>query len=117
MKKLTLCLGALSLLLILSSCTRAPEEKIVTVDKVIKPTIAVAPMPRPLKLKEADILVVTETNFEEVVQKIKEQTGGVFVLYALDPQSFENLALNFEELKRYIEQQKEIILYYEKAIE
>jgi hypothetical protein len=29
---------------------------------------------------------------------------------------YENLALNLADLRRYIEQQKEIIVYYEKAI-
>ena len=29
---------------------------------------------------------------------------------------YENLALNIGDLKRYIGQQKEIILYYEKAV-
>ena len=30
--------------------------------------------------------------------------------------SFENLAINMEQIKRYIEQQNEVILYYEKAV-
>ena len=30
--------------------------------------------------------------------------------------SFESLALNFEEIKRFIEEQNQIILYYEKAV-
>jgi len=29
---------------------------------------------------------------------------------------YENLALNIADLKRYLEQQNEIILYYEKAL-
>jgi len=29
---------------------------------------------------------------------------------------YENLALNIGDLKRYINQQKEIIIYYEKAV-
>jgi len=38
------------------------------------------------------------------------------VVYALDPKSFESLAINMEEIKLYIEQQNKIILYYEKAV-
>ena len=30
---------------------------------------------------------------------------------------YETLALNMAEIKRYIQQQKEIIIYYEKAVE
>ena len=30
--------------------------------------------------------------------------------------SFESLALNFEQIKRFIEEQNQIIIYYEKAV-
>ena len=43
-------------------------------------------------------------------------SSGYFVVYGLDPQSFKNLATSFEEIKRYIQQQNEVILYYEKAV-
>ena len=45
-----------------------------------------------------------------------KEKKGYFVIYGLDPQSFKNLAVSLEQIKRYIEQQKEIILYYEKAV-
>ena len=51
----------------------------------------------------------------EVIKKVKAGMGE-FVIYGLDPASFKNLALNFEQIKRYIEQQKEVILYYEEAV-
>ena len=38
------------------------------------------------------------------------------MVYGLDLKSFENLAINMEQIKRYIEQQNEVILYYEKAV-
>ena len=41
---------------------------------------------------------------------------GSFVVYALDPKSFEALAINMEQIKLYIESQNKIILYYEKAV-
>jgi len=34
----------------------------------------------------------------------------------LSMQDYENLALNISELRRYINQQKNIIIYYEKAV-
>ena len=113
MKKLLTCLTVSTLLL--SSCSWKPEKEIVTVEKVITPTIAVAQKPKAIKMLDAKIIVITENNLQEVVKKVK--TGmGEFVIYGLDPLSFKNLALNFEQIKRYIEQQKEVILYYEKAV-
>tara|TARA_B110000977_G_scaffold199766_1_gene288138 strand:- start:809 stop:955 length:147 start_codon:yes stop_codon:yes gene_type:complete len=35
---------------------------------------------------------------------------------ALSVKDYENLALNVAELRRFINQQKEIIIYYEKAM-
>ena len=36
---------------------------------------------------------------------------------AISVKDYENLAKNFAELRRYIEQQKPTILYYEKAVQ
>ena len=113
MKKLLTCLAVSTLLL--SSCSWKPEKEIVTVEKVITPTIAVAQKPKAIKMLDAKIIVITEKNLPEVVKKVKAGIGE-FVIYGLDPVSFKNLALNFEQIKRYIEQQKQIILYYEKAV-
>ena len=113
MKKLLICLTAS--ILLLSSCSWKPEKEIVTVEKVIAPTIAIAQKPRAVKMLDANIIVITEKNLPEVIKKVKAGMGE-FVIYGLDPASFKNLALNFEQIKRYIEQQNQIILYYEKAV-
>ena len=113
MKKLLICLTVS--ILLLSSCSWKPEKEIVTVEKVVNPTIAIAQKPKAVKMLEAKIIVITEKNLPEVIKKVKAGMGE-FVIYGLDPASFKNLALNLEEIKRYIEQQKEVILYYEEAI-
>ena len=116
MKKLTLYLMPLLILLLVSSCSNFRAEKeVVTVEKIIKPTIALATKPNPVIMKNADVIVITENNLDEVIQKVKALQGGQFVVYGLDLKSFENLAINMEQIKRYIEQQKEIIIYYEEA--
>ena len=113
MKKLLTC--SMVSILLLSSCSWKPEKEIVTVEKVISPTIAIAQKPKAVKMLETKIIVITEKNLPEVIKKVKAGMGE-FVIYGLDPASFKNLALNFEEIKRYIEQQKEIIIYYEEAV-
>ena len=113
MKKLLTYLTAS--ILLLSSCSWKPEKEIVTVEKVVNPTIAIAQKPKAVKMLEAKIIVITEKNLPEVIKKVKAGMGE-FVIYGLDPASFKNLALNLEEIKRYIEQQKEVILYYEEAV-
>ena len=59
--------------------------------------------------------VVTEQNFEEFKQRFVKENGD-FLLYALSVRDYETLAINMAEIKRYILQQKQIIIYYEKAV-
>ena len=44
----------------------------------------------------------------------KKNGGDSYI--ALSVKDYENLSLNFAELRRYIEQQKQIIVYYENAV-
>ena len=121
MKKLTYFLVTLVVLLMISACSSFREKEIVTVPTVVEtveipaPIIQIVNRPNPVKMKDADIVVVTENNLEDVISRIKD-TQGEFVLYAMTASSFESLALNFEEIKRFIEEQNQIILYYEKAV-
>ena len=113
----------LTVLLILNACSlfRTPEKEIITVPTVVEtpeievPIIQIVPRPNPVEMKNADIVVVTESNLQEVVERIKN-TQGEFVLYAMTADSFESLALNLEQIKRFIDQQSNIILYYEKNL-
>ena len=113
MNKLVIFLVPLAILL--SSCSWKPEKEIVTVETIVKPTIAIAQRPRPVEFDELKVKVITEANVQEVIQEMKTNQGQ-FLVYALDPVTFKNLAIGIEEIKRYIEQQNVIIVYYEKAV-
>ena len=113
MKKLVLFL--VPLVILLSSCSSKPEKEIVTVETIVKPTITLAQRPRPVEFDELKVKVITEANVQEVIQEMKTNQGQ-FLVYALDPVTFKNLAIGIEEIKRYIEQQNDIIIYYEKAV-
>lgn len=111
------------MLVTLNACSlfRAPEKEVVTVPTVVEtvrieaPVIKIVPRPDPIQMKDSDIVVITESNLQEVIDSIKT-IQGEFVLYAMTAQSFESLALNMEQIKRFIEEQNQIILYYEKAV-
>ena len=60
--------------------------------------------------------VVTEENFQEFKKNFQKENGDPLVAYVLSVRDYETLALNMAEIKRYIEQQKEIIIYYEEAV-
>ena len=106
---------SLLLLVSLSSCSWKPEKEIVVQTKIVTPTIEIKQRPKGVKMLPVKFYVVTEKNYEEFKEKFKKENGD-FVFYAMSVPSYENLALDMAELRRYIEQQKEIIIYYEKAV-
>lgn len=71
--------------------------------------------PKPIQLNDTRIWVVTEENLEEFIEDFKKTYGEVAYV-ALSMRDYENLALNIADLQRYIGQQQEIIVYYEKAV-
>lgn len=81
-------------------------------ERVQIPTVA---LPKPLQLSDTRVFVVTKDNFEEFEKEFTELYGDL-AFVALSMKDYENLALNISELKRYINQQGEIIVYYEKAV-
>ena len=68
-----------------------------------------------MKMNDIYFYVVTEQNFEEFKKRFTKENGDL-VGYVLSVRDYETLALNMAELKRYLIQQKEIIVYYEKAV-
>ncbi len=81
-------------------------------EKVQIPTVA---RPKALSLNDTRVFVVTKDNYEEFVKEFTE-TYGDLAFVALSMKDYENLALNIADIKRFLEQQNEIILYYEKAV-
>jgi len=82
---------------------------------VEKTTVPIVARPKPLQLTDTQVRVVTKENLEIFLEQYENQYGEVaFVVISM--QDYENLALNIAELRRYINQQIEIIVYYEEAV-
>ena len=80
-----------------------------------KTTVPIVARPNPLQLTDTQVRVVTKQNLEIFLEQYEKQYGEVaFVVISM--QDYENLALNIAELRRYINQQIEIIVYYEEAV-
>ena len=59
--------------------------------------------------------MVNKDNLEQFVADFTAEHGE-FAVVALSIDSYENLALNIADLRRYILQQTDIIVYYEEAM-
>ena len=66
-------------------------------------------------MNDLHFYVVTEDTFEDFKKRFSKENGD-FLFYAISVRDYETLALNMSELKRFIEQQKQLIIYYEEAV-
>ena len=71
--------------------------------------------PKPVQLNDVRVYVVNERILDQFIAEFKQRHGEV-AFVALSMQDYENLALNVAELRRFINQQTQIIVYYEDAV-
>ena len=92
-----------------------PEQQIITVTEKVPLRIFQPPLPSEIDLLDVTFFVITEENYEEKKQEIEKILDGNFVVFALTPDGYEKMSENFQEVRRYVMQQKELILYYREA--
>ena len=109
----------MSLLLALTSlnsgCASVEPTVVVKTDYVVK-DIPIQPRPKPLNLHRVKFYAVTPENMEEFLVRFEEESGTT-VFFALSVPDYENMSMNVAELRRYINQQKALVIYYEESIE
>ena len=71
-------------------------------------------MPREIDLKTVRWLTITPENFEEQFKVIEEQQREL-VFLAMTIPDYELMAYNMQELKRYITELKDVVVYYRKV--
>ncbi len=77
--------------------------------------VPVQTRPRQLSLNNIHFYVVTEDTYAAFKKRFEKENGDL-LFYAISVRDYETLALNMAEIKRFIEQQKQVIIYYEKAV-
>ena len=87
-----------------------------TETKIVKREIEIKKPPAPLDLKNVSWYVVTKDNIEDFKTRFTKENKEL-VFYSMSVNDYERMAINFAEITRYIEQQKQLILYYESAIQ
>ena len=128
--------------ILLSSCSLLGQRQVEVVTKPVQIDIAQPAMPRPIDLKEPKWYVVSDakvienclkdpdtkepncklgredlypegyTYLDKFIDNIKKQHGGDIVFVAMSVEDYELMSYNTQEIKRYINQLGEIIVYY-----
>ena len=106
----------LPFLLLSSGCSSWREVLPVEVKTVeVERKIPIQNRPRPVKLDDVYFYVVSADNFDDFKKRFEKENGDL-VFYALSVRDYETIAYNMAELKRFIDQQQQIIVYYEEAV-
>lgn len=118
LKYLTKLSLLLSSALLISGCSllQTPEKEIVIQNQIVDKKIPLQTAPKPVTLGQTKFYVVTTDNFDEFIETFKKENGDPWVFYAMSVRSYETMSVNVAEIRRYLEQQKAIIVYYENAI-
>jgi len=98
-------------LMMVCSCSLIPTKKIEVTAKPLDRNIVQPVMPREIDLKEPMWIVITPDNLEEQLARIEKQEGEL-VFLAMTIPDYEVMAYNMQELKRYINELKEVVVYY-----
>lgn len=108
-------IALLSIISITSGCALLPSTpepipvEIRTVEVRVPITHPI--MPRAIDLKEPYWYVVSDKNLDKFLEDMEKQNGTV-VFLAMTVDDYELMAYNMQELKRYINQLKEVVIYY-----
>lgn len=69
-------------------------------------------LPRPIDLKDPQWYVVSDKNIDTFQEDIKKRHAGDLVFVAMSIGDYELMSYNMQEIKRYINQLKEVVVYY-----
>ena len=111
-KRLTASVLGFGLVLLTSGCVGAPPQKIEISAKPIERPELVLPKADGLDMREADWIIITPENYEEVISKLTSERKSV-ALFALTDKGYQALALNINDLRTYVQQLQAIIVAYE----
>ena len=96
------------------SCSLLPTKQIQVSAKPIERQIVQPIMPREIDLRQPEWIAVTPENWEEQLAKIEKQEGEL-VFLAMTIPDYEIMAYNMQEIKRYITELKDVVVYYRKV--
>ena len=119
--KQTIALASVLTIVVSSGCsilpnteyTPPPPVKVITEE--VKTEIYHPRLPDEIQLEDVKFFIINKDNYDQKVKEVEELLGGNFAVFALTPTGYESMAYNLQEIRRFIRQQKEIILYYRKA--
>ena len=113
LKILTKSALGFGLVLVLAGCSlpTLPQQVEISSKPVEKPRLTLPPVDE-INLRPVEWIIITENNLEEKLEQLRA-TGQPIAIFGLTGEGYENLGLNFSDIRALVQQQKEIIIAYE----
>jgi len=102
------------ILMMVCSCSLIPTKQIEVTAKPLDRKIVQPIMPREIDLQEPRWIVITPENWENQLAMIEQQEGEL-VFLAMTIPDYEIMAYNMQEIKRYITELQDVVVYYRKV--
>lgn len=103
-------LGCLITIALISGCSSMPKQIVVSAEPIEKPKL-ILPQADELDLRDVEWVIITEDNWEEQWEKLQE-SGDALAFFSVSDNGYENLGLNYSDLRAFIQQQDAIIAAY-----
>jgi hypothetical protein len=117
-KVLTKSVLGFGLVLTLAACSNPlPQLISVSAKPIEKPTLTLPPVDE-LNLRPIEWIIINESNLDAKVAELKAG-GRPLAMFVLTGDGYENLGMNFSDIRALVQQQQAIIVayqnYYQKA--
>ena len=103
-------LGCLIILSAISGCSSLPKQIFVSAEPIDKPKL-ILPESDELDLREVEWVILVKENWEEQWAKL-EKSGEALAFFATTDSGYENLGLNYSDIRAFVQQQEAILAAY-----
>ncbi|MDB4726389.1 hypothetical protein OAF54_03040 [bacterium] len=84
--------------------------------KLVRVPITQPVLPREIELRDPEFYVVSAKNLDEFLKRVEKESGTV-VFIAMSIADYELMSYNMQEIKRYVQQMQEVVVYYRRVVE
>ena len=88
-----------------------PQQIEVSTKPIEKPQLTLPPVDE-INLRKVEWMIITEDNMEAKLEQLRT-SGQPIALFVLNGEGYENLGLNFSDIRALVQQQQQIIVAYE----
>ena len=95
----------------MTACSQLPQRIEVSAKPLDKPQLTLPPVDE-IRLRNVEWVVINTENMEEKIAELTAN-GQPLALFVLTGEGYENLGLNFSDIRALVQQQQRIIVAYE----